>query len=142
MSSTPHSEEGLVKIPLEVLKDLISVTRSVNRGQQHEVRLRGEDEPCYWQRKEWVDWAVEAGELAAAELERVNQPPKVSAPESDQEDVTDVWTEFSYRGHRLSFNDTQLALYGHYHSFHGLTDPTVASVIAYIDQLPPKIQIL
>lgn len=81
------AEQGtkLVKIPLEVLQELISVTRSVNRGRQHEVRLGCDDEPYYWQTKEWVEWAVETGELAATELVRVNQSSRASAPKTEQE---------------------------------------------------------
>ena len=130
------SDDNLVKIPREALLDLISVARSVNRGRQHEVRLPGEDEPCYWQTKEWVDWAIGAGELAAEELKRLNpEPLPASEPAPEQENVMDGWTEFSHKGKRWAFDSDQLALYDHYHSFHGLTDPTEESVIAYIESL-------
>ena len=38
--------------------ELSSAIRSVNRGKQHKILIDGDDEPCYWQRKEWVDWIV------------------------------------------------------------------------------------
>ncbi|MDF2792279.1 MAG: hypothetical protein K0S85_32 [Pseudomonas orientalis] len=42
-----------------VFKDLISAVRSINRSPQYEVRVVGDDEPQYRQRKEWVDWILE-----------------------------------------------------------------------------------
>lgn len=140
------SDDTLVKIPREALLDLISVARSVNRGKQHEVRLPGEDEPCYWQRKEWVDWAVEAGELVAAEMKRLNPDPlPTTEPIQVQEDVVDAeklaegWTDFSHDGQRWSFDAAQLAQWDedeeefHFFSYHGLAQPTEDSVIAYIE---------
>ena len=44
--------------------------RTINREKYHEVYI-GDDEPCYWQRKEWVDWVLElADELEAAAYNR------------------------------------------------------------------------
>lgn len=140
------SDDTLVKIPREALLDLISVARSVNRGRQHEVRLPGEDEPCYWQRKEWVDWAVGAGELVAQELTRLNPDlEKGKAPQPEVESVlsdekgAEGWTDFSHDGQRWSFDAAQLAQWDedeeefHFFSYHGLTEPTEAAVIAYIE---------
>jgi hypothetical protein len=140
------SDDNLVKIPREALLDLISVARSVNRGKQHEVRPPGEDEPCYWQRKGWVDWAVGAGELAAAEMKRLNPEPLAAGePKPEKESVpsdekgAEGWTDFSHDGQRWSFDAAQLAQWDedeedfHFFSYHGLTEPTEAAVIAYID---------
>lgn len=41
------------------LKELVTAVRSINRGRAHEVRLGSDDQPCYAQRKEWVDWMLE-----------------------------------------------------------------------------------
>ncbi|WP_024695367.1 hypothetical protein [Pseudomonas syringae] len=53
---------------LEKLKELVSAVRSINRSAKHEVRLIDDDEPCYAQRKEWVEWVLwicdEADEIA------------------------------------------------------------------------------
>ena len=38
--------------------ELASAIRSVNKGKQHKIFIDGDDEPCYWQRKEWVEWIV------------------------------------------------------------------------------------
>lgn len=38
--------------------ELISAVRSINHAKHHEVLLRGDDEPQYPQRKEWVDWIL------------------------------------------------------------------------------------
>lgn len=60
----------LVEVPREILMDLIGAVRSINRGKGHELRPPGEDQPCYWQLKEWVDWSLEVAENLAAEVER------------------------------------------------------------------------
>jgi hypothetical protein len=40
------------------LTDIVSAVRSLNRGKASEVRVAGDDEPQYLQRKEWVDWVL------------------------------------------------------------------------------------
>ena len=62
-----QQQEGIA----EKLKELVSGIRSINRTKGYEVpqSVTNDDEPCYWQRKEWVDWiletAFEADELLA-----------------------------------------------------------------------------
>ncbi|WP_338924532.1 hypothetical protein V0M98_33495 (plasmid) [Pseudomonas silesiensis] len=142
------SDDNLVKIPREALLDLISVARSVNRGRQHEVRLPGEDEPCYWQTKEWVDWAIGAGELVAAELKRLNPEPILASEPSPEggsvmstEKDADGWTELTHNGQRWSYDGDQLAEWDQeeegfmFHSYHALANPTEDAVIAYIESL-------
>lgn len=41
------------------LKELANAVRTVNRGRAHEVRMGSDDQPCYAQRKDWVDWMLE-----------------------------------------------------------------------------------
>ncbi len=43
------------------VKELVSAINTINRSKHHEVpeSITGDDEPCYWQRKEWVDWILE-----------------------------------------------------------------------------------
>lgn len=43
---------------LEKLKELVSAVRSINRSPKHEIRVIGDDKPCYAQRKEWVEWLL------------------------------------------------------------------------------------
>ena len=43
----------------EKLHELASAVRSVNRGKQHMIMVDGDDQPCFWQRKEWIDWIIE-----------------------------------------------------------------------------------
>ncbi len=57
-----------VRVSKGKLDELISVARSINRGKAHEIRVPGDDEPCYLQRKEWVDWAVTACEELVEDL--------------------------------------------------------------------------
>lgn len=40
----------------EPLREAISVISSINHGGEHEVHVEG-DEPAFWQRGEWVEWA-------------------------------------------------------------------------------------
>lgn len=41
------------------LKDLIGVVNTVNRSRHHEIKMDDDDEPCYWQRKEWIEYLME-----------------------------------------------------------------------------------
>ncbi len=57
----------------EKLKELASAINSINRHECHLVpeEITGDDEPCYWQRKEWIEWMLELAEEAKELL-----PPK------------------------------------------------------------------
>lgn len=45
------------KLP-EKVSELISNIRTINRSPQHVARVMGDTAPCYWQRKEWIDWIL------------------------------------------------------------------------------------
>lgn len=62
----------VLKVSREKVSEAISALRSVNSGKTHEIRVPADDEPVYWQRKEWVCWAMQAGEELAADVERLN----------------------------------------------------------------------
>ncbi len=47
------------------LKDLIGVVNTVNRSRHHEIKMDDDDDPCYWQRKEWIEYLMEM--VSAAE---------------------------------------------------------------------------
>lgn len=49
-----HSEEYK-----EAVKDLVGAVRSLNQGKSHEIMIPGDDEPCYWQRREWIQWILD-----------------------------------------------------------------------------------
>lgn len=42
------------------IEELISALRSINRADQHKVpeSITSDDQPCYWQRQEWIDWVL------------------------------------------------------------------------------------
>jgi hypothetical protein len=42
---------------VNALDDARSVISSINSGRSHEIRINGET--CYWQREEWVRWALD-----------------------------------------------------------------------------------
>lgn len=42
---------------VELLREVKSVLSSINRSRHHQVEIEGDD-PAYWQRDEWVNWAV------------------------------------------------------------------------------------
>ena len=49
------------------LAELVSAVRSINFGPAHAIQMRGDDEPCYPQRKEWIEWLLELCEAASVE---------------------------------------------------------------------------
>lgn len=53
-----NKEDELIATRQE-LAELSSAVLTVNKSGYHELRITGDDEICYWQRKEWVDWVVE-----------------------------------------------------------------------------------
>nr|WP_154325087.1 hypothetical protein [Pantoea sp. 201603H] len=49
-----------VAVPVaEKLHEMVSAVRSINRAPHHIAKGVDDDEPCYWQRKEWIDWMLE-----------------------------------------------------------------------------------
>lgn len=44
------------EVQVAALREAQSVLGSINQGSHHAVKVN--DEVCYWQRKEWIDWAV------------------------------------------------------------------------------------
>lgn len=52
-------------------RDLINAIRTINHGPKHAIRVAGDDEPCYPQREEWVQWLL----TLADEAELVLDPP-------------------------------------------------------------------
>jgi hypothetical protein len=51
--------EGVIAIQNQKQVELISAIRSINRGKRSEIQVAGDDQPCYAQRKEWIDWVLE-----------------------------------------------------------------------------------
>lgn len=41
------------------MHELASAILSINKAKRHEITIGDDDEPCYWQRKEWVEWIVD-----------------------------------------------------------------------------------
>ncbi|MFT6552947.1 hypothetical protein [Alloalcanivorax venustensis] len=52
-----------VAVP-EKVRELIGAVRSVNRSRQHSIHIEGDDEPCFWQRAEWVRYVLELADEA------------------------------------------------------------------------------
>ena len=48
--------EAHVRVMAESLREAVSVLSSINHGGEHKVNIEG-DEPAFWQRGEWVEWA-------------------------------------------------------------------------------------
>lgn len=50
----------------ERLREVAKAVGSINRSRNHIVpeSVTGDDEPCYWQRKEWIDWIVDLADKA------------------------------------------------------------------------------
>jgi|GEM_PF-6969868 len=71
------------------IQQLISGIRTVNRGRCSEVpqAITGDESPCYWQRKEWIDWILELADSAEAEI---NKPNPVEADRQTYGDLISV----------------------------------------------------
>lgn len=48
--------EGQVRVMAESLCEAVSVISSINHGGEYEVPVE-DDDPAFWQRGEWVEWA-------------------------------------------------------------------------------------
>ena len=51
------------------VKDLSGAMLSVNRSRNQKIMIEGDDEPCYWQREEWVKWIVELANKARESMQ-------------------------------------------------------------------------
>lgn len=49
--------------------EMVSAVRSINRSRHQELKIPNDDDPVYWQRKEWVEWILDL----ANELDRAIQ---------------------------------------------------------------------
>ena len=58
-----HPAPPSVAVP-EPVHELIYGIRSINRAAHHLVRVTGDDEPCYYQRDEWIKWVLELADKA------------------------------------------------------------------------------
>ncbi len=58
---------------LKNMKRLISGIRTINKSEWHEIKIGEDDDPCYWQRKEWVDWILKEADNAEQELLRLEE---------------------------------------------------------------------
>lgn len=71
--------ENPAGVPKEVT-ELISGIRSINRSKHQRVMVDGDDEPCYWQRGEWVEWILQLADEAESS---VAVDPAPAEPVSD-----------------------------------------------------------
>lgn len=51
------------------LKRLISAARTVNHSPGHLIKIGIDDDPCYWQRVEWVEYLLEECDEAEATVQ-------------------------------------------------------------------------
>lgn len=49
---------------VSIIGELTSAIRSINRAPHHIAKGVDDDEPCYWQRKEWINWILELASSA------------------------------------------------------------------------------
>ena len=66
-------EQGTPPIP-EAVRELLSGIRTINRATQHLVEVEGDDEPCYYQRSEWIKWMLELADKAEHAISAGQQP--------------------------------------------------------------------
>jgi hypothetical protein len=78
---------------------------------------------------------VRVGDIPLAVAEAVDAIPAGEGPDEEQ------WIEFSHGDQRWSFSSCELAQWDdedeafHFNAFHGLSEPTVDAVKAFIDQV-------
>ncbi|PHR17056.1 MAG: hypothetical protein COA41_12795 [Sphingopyxis sp.] len=80
-----------VAVP-EKVRELIGAVRSVNRSRQHSIHIEGDDEPCFWQRAEWVRYVLELADeaeqtITAAPTAPAGEPECGCCGRSDQCDT-------------------------------------------------------
>lgn len=109
--------------------EVVSAIRSVNREGQHIVRIEGDDDPCYWQRKEWIDWMLDLAFELELEANASAPPAPAAVPDyasmADQISgmkVTDDGVEG--RGYNKALDDV-LALVSLYSSSPAPAEPDV-----------------
>lgn len=78
-----------VSVPQVLFEELLGVANSINHGQGHRVEVDGEDTPCYWQRGEWVQWALEVAAsgnrcLAEAKATQESKQKRTAAVAQDE----------------------------------------------------------
>jgi hypothetical protein len=57
----------------ECIKELVGAIRSVNRSKNQMIEIEGDDDPCFWQRKEWIDWILDLANDAESVLKKNEQ---------------------------------------------------------------------
>ncbi|HAL67339.1 MAG TPA: hypothetical protein DCP84_06645 [Pseudomonas sp.] len=92
-------EEQLKNISLRAqLDELVSAVRSINYGPAHAVRVPDDDEPCYPQRKEWIEWLFGLCDSASAEpsapVDATHYYPKAELGRQWRKKVGGLWCEF------------------------------------------------
>jgi hypothetical protein len=68
-----------VAVP-EKVRELIGAVRSVNRSRQHQINVEGDDEPCFWQRGEWVRYVLELADETEQAIAAPTTPAGEPAP--------------------------------------------------------------
>jgi hypothetical protein len=56
--------------------EFVSAVRSINRSSHHQIQIPGDDEPCFWQRKEWIDWILELADQVEDSLSAATPQPQ------------------------------------------------------------------
>ncbi|WP_296277832.1 hypothetical protein [Pseudomonas sp. UBA7530] len=57
-----------------LLSGLIRAVRSINCTPRHAIMIKGDDEPCFWQRREWVEYVLGLCTEAEAALTATTAP--------------------------------------------------------------------
>lgn len=115
-----------VAVP-EKVRELIGAVRSVNRSRQHSIHIEGDDEPCFWQRAEWVRYVLELADEAEQTITAAPTAPAgepVVFPEPQEATTIEEYVgEYEYtdgEGHNYSPTETERALI--LDAIHGIPD--------------------
>lgn len=71
-----HSQPAQQGSVPDAVSEFVSAVRSINRSSHHQIQIPGDDEPCFWQRKEWIDWILELADQVEASLSATTPQPE------------------------------------------------------------------
>ncbi|HBP1602351.1 TPA: hypothetical protein L5U90_003455 [Pseudomonas aeruginosa] len=74
----------VIRVSREKVSDAITALLTVNNGRSNALKVPQDDETVYWQRKEWVEAAIQAGLDLESNVAMLNfQPSTVDRPATE-----------------------------------------------------------
>lgn len=67
----------VIRVSREKVSEAITALLTVNNGRSNALKVPQDDETVYWQRKEWVEAAIQAGLDLESNVAMLNSPPSM-----------------------------------------------------------------